>query len=243
MNITLTSSKLIFLSFLAAALPALSSISMGSTIQLDGDDTMVMVNGGAFFDGTDTTTPSAFSTPELIKNQDNETLTSDAKALSTMPFIFDGGSNYFQFIYDQQETANTGGQPHRERVILTELSVFVSPDTTFANATLVWTLDSSVQVYVNDQNRSGGPFAATDTPQSAGGDMTLNVPFSVFPVGTTSDDFLFFRATQTDSDDGGDEWVVNSNGTTLPPSTPVPEPNTCLLLLAGLFVLSIRRRW
>ena len=143
---------------------------------------------------------------------------------------------------DQQETANTGGQPDRERVILTELSVFLGPDMTFANSSLVWSLNASDQVYVNDQNRAGGPFAETDSPQSAGGDVTLNIPFSVFPVGTTSDEFLFFRATQTDSDNGGDEWVVNGEGTTLPPGTVIPEPHTGLLALFGACVLLRRRR-
>ncbi len=235
MKTTLTTCKLAAL-FLAAIL-TISTTALGAIIYVDGDDTMVNANDGAFFDGTDMTTPSAFSTPELIKNQGNETLTSAATSLTTVPFTTIGSNSFLQLIYDQQETANTGGQPNRERVILTGLSVFVSPDTNFANATLVWALDPSDQVHVNDQNRTGGPFAATDTPQSAGGDMTLNIPFSVFPAGTTSDDFLFFRATQTDSDNGGDEWVLNGEGTTLPPGMSVPEPNTALLLIAGLGAL------
>jgi hypothetical protein len=226
---------------LATVLAIFGGTANGATIFADGDDTVVAVNDGAFFDGTDSTTSSAFSTPELIKNQGDETKTSDATPLTTVPFITYLGNHYLQLIYDQQETANTTGQPNRERVILTQLSVYVSPDTTFANASLVWTLTTGDQVNVNDQNRTGGPFAATDSPLSAGGDVRLNIPFSLFPLGTTSDDYLFFRATQTESDNGGDEWVVSTEGSTLPPGTLIPEPSAGLLAMAGLLVLSYRR--
>jgi hypothetical protein len=119
--------------------------------------------------------------------------------------------------------------------------VYVGHDTTFANAALVWSLSLGDEVNVNDQNRAGGPFAATDTPQSAGGDVRLNIPFTAFPLGTTANDYLFFRVTQSDSDNGGDEWVMNGNGTTLPPGTLVPEPAAGLLALLGLVAICYRR--
>jgi hypothetical protein len=233
--------RLAFLGSISAILASLPGVAMGGSIYVDGDDTNVAVNDGAFLNGTDTTTPSEFSTPELIKHQGDETLTSDARVLSAIPFIVDGGISYFQIIYDQMETPNTGGQPLRERVILTELSVYVGPDETFANAVLAWTLDPNDQVIVNDQNRAGGPFAETDSPHNAGGDVSLNIPFSAFPVGTMSDDFLFFRAAQTESNGGGDEWVVSDSGTVLPAGTSLPEPCTGLLALTGVFLLTVRR--
>jgi hypothetical protein len=219
----------------------LSNAATATVIYVDGDDTAVFVNDGAFLDGTDATTPSAFSTPELIKNQGNETLTSDGVQLTGVPFISYLGNYYVQLIYDQQETANTGGQPDRERVQLTGLSAYVGPDANFANATLVWSLTGGDEVWVNDQNRTGGPFPSTDTTQGAGGDVRLNIPFSIFPSGTTSSDYLFFRATQADSDNGGDEWVLNGDGETLPPATPVPEPAAGLLALVGLAAVGYRR--
>lgn len=245
-----------YLFLLVVGLPLLTSVAFGA-YTVDGSTTNLDVGTGTLIDANDD--PSVlkgnlFSTPELIKNQQNETLTGSV-SLSMIPVVDVSGVLYFQFIYDAQEVANTGtgGNSNRELVSIDNIEIKAGPA-----ETLIWELDASdpsERILLNNNDPVSPSYNPTATPQSAGGDFELLLPLSKFDgLGINSSDTLWFTATQSESDNGGDEWarLIDGNffnpGEIIGPGGPgtatVPEPSSLAIFGLGAFVMmrASRRR-
>ncbi|MGJ8697677.1 MAG: PEP-CTERM sorting domain-containing protein [Verrucomicrobiaceae bacterium] len=241
----------------------------GAILFVDGGTPVVNLNDGAFIKGftaTDPSLPSSFSSNFL--NQGNEQAISDAQALASIPISTVGGTAGFQFFFDAQEVSNNGGSPNRERNIITEITLFyltkAQHDDAIDDVTQrlgIWTLDASDQVHINDSTNPAG-YTSTSKPLGNGADAALSIPFSAFPSGATSEDFIFLQATLSDGDNGGDEWVyaaaygvdspvelitfentpsLNSN-LAVAASQVVPEPSSFSLLALCLAAGVLRRK-
>ena len=249
---------------------AFSQSLMAATVYyVNGDSsTKVSLNDGAFFTGYalgDSTIPSAFSGNFLV--QGNEQATSAALALDAIPISVTGGSAGFQFFFDAQETQNNSGSPNKERNIIAEITFFYITAAQQADAVDdlsqmlgIWSMTAGDQVNINDIgsiNDSSIPnYIPTNKPLGNGADASLNIPFSVFPSGATSADYVFLRATLSDGDNGNDEWIYSSdpgivtfaNSPDLNPDLAtaaaelVPEPSTSILLVLASSAAFIRRR-
>jgi MYXO-CTERM domain-containing protein len=200
-----------------------------------GNDDNVPINDGAYVDGTNAAEPNLFRTPELIKNQANDPMTGSV-AFSDIPYFNFDNSLYFQFVYDMQETSG-------------KRQVNIDTITISAGGQVVWELDTANYGSLI-LNQTG--FVETDTPLGAGGDMALYIPVALFNgLGLVGSDLLTFYVDQSLADNGGDEWVVLSDGTFFDdndpindPPTPIPEPKTMMHLGLGLVILAgaARRR-
>ncbi|MDQ8189855.1 PEP-CTERM sorting domain-containing protein [Roseibacillus persicicus] len=241
-----------------------------AVVYVDGSTPYVSVNDGAFFSGfteSDPTRPSAFSSNFL--NQGNEQATSSAQALSSVPISAFGGNASFQFFFDAQEVNNAGNgsNSNRERNIITQVSLFYLTADQHTDAIDdatqrlgIWSLDGADQIHINDATNPAG-YTPTAKPLGNGADVALSIPFSVFPSGASSADYIFLQVTLTDGHNGGDEWVYASaysaesnlsvvtfantpslNSTlSIAASQIVPEPSTAALLLF-FSAATLRRR-
>lgn len=219
----------------------------------DGSSFTIDLNDGAFI--TNNAAPSnTFSANDLINMYDGE-VTSDPFPLSKIPVVTVGGNDYFQFIYDMQETGKAE-TISIDDIVVTALGVML--DTDPVNI-VVWDYDQAKNgsivlnpmVLVDGKLVPLGP--PTATPLGAGGDMALYVPVSAFQgYGLTGSSLLTMTVTQSVSDNGDDEWVVLGppgfffgpddsidDGT---PAPVVPEPATLAIWsVLGVAGLALRR--
>ena len=206
-------------------------------IIVNGSSTNVALGNGVHINANDDPTVlkgNLFATPELIKNQANETKTGTI-AFSEIPVLSLATGQFFQLIYDQQETK------FNEQVHIDDIVISVG-------GTTIWDYDQgsngSIQL-----NTNSADFTATTL--GAGGDLELLIPVSLFDgMGFTGSDILTFVATQSNSDNGGDEWATLEGGDffnpddTIDSSTVVPEPSTFAIwaALVGFCLCACRRR-
>jgi PEP-CTERM motif-containing protein len=197
--------------------------------------------------------PSTFNVNFLVLG--NETASSAPIQIADVPFTLIGGSPYFAFVYDLQETNSNED---------------VSIDDVIISVTGVGEIWSSTDVLLLNY---AGTLNLTLTPLGNGADMALFVPVSAFDgQSLTGADTLVFTSTQSLSNNGDDEWTLTDRGVVRPgcdgsnPSAPacsaplprfgltdpitsdvgfsadVPEPGGFVLVLGGLVVLGLLRR-
>lgn len=159
-------------------------------------------------------------------------------AFKDVPYVTLGVLNevYFVFTYDAQET-----NPARA-VALDVIELLV-------NNTVIWS--SADKIVVNNDPLNANH---TLTPLGNGSDMALYLPvYYLAGYNFTGNTQFVFRVTQSDSDNGNDEWRLTNFGVSRPinffgpndPVTgpaPVPEPSSLALLAAAGCAWFLRRR-
>ena len=200
--------------------------SMVSAITVPGNDDHVSLNDGVYADGTST----ANIATEILSMR-NETASNDI-SISSVPYFDIAGSRYFQFIYDSNESSDTG-------ISIDDIVISVN-----SGALEIWNYDNSTfgSILLNYSS----PF--TSSPQNPGGDMALYIPVALFnDAGQTGSDMLRLTVTQSDSHNGDDKWGVTSGGAFFGPDEPVidpvPVPAALWLFGSGLLgLIGIARR-
>ena len=178
---------------------------------VDPMDDNILINDGAVIDGTRTDDQSTFN--DGITSQD---LTGSFQ-FSDIPTAIINGVQSFIFLFDSQET---GGSPGLN---IDSITIEVGSD-------VIWSYDA-------------GSFGSimlagdTDSPLGNGADIALAIPVALFAgLGLTGSDSLVFSWTQSNDNNGFDEWVLGGNGTfgVDDPITPVPLPAAAWLFLTSL---------
>jgi hypothetical protein len=164
----------------------------------------------------------------------NATVLSSGFQFTSVPFYSVGGQNYFEWVYDSQETGSN------RSVTLSSIKLYAGSSSTWTGTeSLIWSLDGGGDstILLNDS----APYTASAL--NPGGDLRLLVPMTYFS-GFSSSDYFYLEATQSNQDNGPDEWyVLNSSGggSFLPPSSVIPEPSSALLATLAM-TLQLRRR-
>jgi len=191
----------------------------------DSSSFNVLLNGGAYI--TQNSAAGSLFSDEILASG-NETK-SGTVLFNKIPYFDVGGTLYFQFVYDLQEQGGEG----KKQVSIDDIVISVGSIGT------IWDYANGINgsIILN----STTPYSPS--PLSNGGDMALYVPVSLFyGFGLTGSDLLTLTVTQSQSDNGPDEWVVlgeGSGGSFFQAGDPigqndVPEPTTVLLLGSGL---------
>jgi hypothetical protein len=154
-------------------------------------------------------------------------------AFSAIPYFNFADTLYFQFIYDMQETGGVG----KRLLSIDDIVITVE-----GISTPFWNFDDTG--YGSIILNSAEPY--THTPLGAGGDMELYVPVSLFAgMGLTGSNLLTLTVTQSQTDNGTDEWVVlgsGSGGSFFGPDDPIntdPVPIPPTLFLLGTSVIGL----
>ena len=190
--------------------------SSASATLISGSNDQISLNDGVIADGTNNAGHGTFSAD--IISLGNETKSATIQ-FSQIPYITVGPSQYFQFVYDQQET----GPPRTAswEVHIDDIIIKAGPASD-PQMYPIWDYD---QVTLGSLILNQIPQPWTSTPQNNGGDMALLVPVSLFSGrGLTGSDLLFFETTQSSTDNGNDEWVVLATGTFFDPGDPICLP-------------------
>lgn len=235
--------------FLAALayIAALSLPLYGSIIDVDAVTPNRVVPGLAFgtiptsgladgYDATNDAMPATFNSNFLVVSGNGTEFSSVPQLFSDVGYTTLGSTRYFAFVLDAQEISKAAS--------LSIDSVRIS-----VNATEVWRTTEAILL-----NSTAN---LTLTPLGNGGDMALYVPVNVFGgLSLTGSSTFVFHATHSLGDNGGDEWRLTDYGVTgvvrrfgpndpitSDPVTPIPEPSSALLLLTGIGLVAVSRKY
>ncbi len=189
--------------------------SLAAPIDVDGTPLVEVVVPGitanGIADGYDllnSAIPSSFSTNFLVLG--DETKSSAPIPISQVPYTSIGGTLYFAFVYDLQETNNN------EEVVIEDVTISVT------GIGDVWTMTDSLILNFN------GTSNLTLTPLGNGADMALFIPVSVFDgLGLTGSNTIVFTSTQSGSNNGNDEWILTDRGVVRPGCDGTGDPDDC----------------
>ena len=212
-----------------------STVASGTTI--DGTTPALPVLGtasGAWVDGYGEPISSSFRVNFLVLG--NETKSSTPLFFKDVPYTTVSGTRYFAFVYDSQETSQ------QRRVSIDDVTLTVGGVT-------IWS--SNEPIILNEGLAANN----TLTPLGNGADFALYIPVSLFDNrGLSGNSTFLFTSTQSDSDNGNDEWIFtdagvvgtvlkfNENDPITSAVTAVPEPASALLVVLG-GVAVLLRRW
>jgi hypothetical protein len=210
-------------------------VSQASALTITNSSSFnVSLNNSAYI--TQSTAASSLFSNELLTSGDETK--SGTVAFYEIPYFNFASTLYFQFVFDMQETGGSGKrQLNIDDIVISVVGI----------STPLWNFDNTT--YGSIILNSAEPF--TNTPLGAGGDMELYVPVSLFAgMGLTGSNLLTLTVTQSQSDNGTDEWVVlgyGSGGSYFGPndpinSNPIPIPSTVYLLGTSLIGLLVGRR-
>ena len=240
---------------IAASDTTIGTIAAGTdTIYIDGTDADFQTSDGVIWDGTTTAVPSDFNN-NLVNsgpNEDGQSLSSYffsnwALQIIDVPVVTRDGVDYFGLVMDAQETNQSG-----YRLLSTQMTINIHPDSSYNNPTEVWSSSYAVQINGNlPASEGGGAQNLTSKGLGQGADLLVLVPVSYF-YSFSTDAYFEWVVTQEDSDNGDDEWAL-APGTTfyLPGITlsaesetqeAVPEPSSLSLLGAAALLSLMRRR-
>jgi len=149
--------------------------------------------------------------------------------LSSLGVFSEGGTDYYRFFLDVNETSNN------PLITLLNLEFYIATVGTLtgypALGTLVYDMGGDgIKLDYNNFSGSGN-----------GMDMTALIPASLFGNDLTKYIYLYseFGGDPDGIDDGFEEWSRPiEEGTQPPPTEPVPEPGTLILLAGGLICLA-----
>jgi hypothetical protein len=218
----LLSAVFLCLCILMATQASALTIEDSSNFDVDLNDRAYITNNNA---------PSSLFSSQLISMNDGTA--SGTVAFSQIPYFDFDDTLYFQFVYDMQET----GGPGQRQISIDAIQITVVG----SEFNPFWVLGETYRPIILN---SAAPY--TSTPLGAGGDMALYVPVSLFHnKGLTGSNLLTLTVTQSQSDNGADEWVVlgsGSGGSYIDPDDPIPPgvvplPPSVLLLGSGLLGL------
>lgn len=224
----------------------LSSIAAGADIIIDGASSGVIITGTS-----GDATINAFSSAnepgkETFSNEilnypgksDPNVVVGDSILMSDVPIYTIDGITYLRLIYDAQETNNN------EQIDITSILITVGDID-------VWGFSESIIVNPDGNHGTLQTPDFTITPLSQGADLAVLIPMAIFDgLDLTGSDNFVLSASQTNSDNGPDEWAFKGYegddiGYIEPgePISPVPIPAAAWLFGSALFITgAIKRR-
>jgi hypothetical protein len=156
--------------------------------------------------------------------------------LGDIPTIAFGGVLYYEFLFDSNEVGGANSS-----ILLNDIQFFVgdTPDLSGYDA-VTDTLAGLSAAYQLDDGADHTIFVNANFKGSGRGEMQMLLPVD-YATGDASQ-YLYFYSEYSYAGDGFEEWGLRVEGSpTVPPSS-VPEPQSLLLVLAGLGGLAFQAR-
>ncbi|MEN8181531.1 MAG: PEP-CTERM sorting domain-containing protein [Myxococcota bacterium] len=242
---------------LAAGLLLAPAPSMATGIVLDGVGDSGMIDGAYFtaigsltsagtgqFDsfvriqhgGMDPQFEAGFNTDGAVELETKSGPWTRSIQLSEIPLLAYEGTTYYEFLFDSNEV---GGE--NSSIQIDDIQIFLggAGDLTGYDGSAN-TLAGLSAVYRLDDGDDHTILLNANFNGSGRGEVQFLLPTT--SVGGDPGDFLYFYSEYSLAGDGFEEWGLRVGGAVPPPAPAVPEPQTLLLMIAGLAGLTYQAR-